>query len=88
MNIITEEDGILYFNCPQCDEQIIVFKNELNCHIFRHAYYKSNFQQVNPHMSKIECDTLIERDMVYGCCKPFEIIHQDGKMYAIKCAYK
>ena len=35
------------FNCPNCDDEIIVQKNELNCKIFRHAIYKHNYEQVN-----------------------------------------
>ncbi len=76
------------FECPNCNSEIIVAKNELNCHIFRHAYYKSNFQQVNPHLSFEECKKLIENDLVFGCCKPFEIIYENNKMLAIKCDYK
>lgn len=76
------------FNCPQCNDEIIVFKNELNCRIFRHAIYKNNYQQVNPHLSKLECDKLVETDSIYGCCKPFEIIYENNKFLAIKCDYK
>ena len=43
------------FNCPQCNEEIIVFKDELNCKIFRHAVYKHNYQQVDPHLPEKEC---------------------------------
>jgi hypothetical protein len=76
------------FKCPQCIEDIMVLKTELNCRIFRHAIYKYNYQQVNPHLSKEECEKLIQTDSVYGCCKPFEIIYRDNKFFAIKCEYK
>jgi hypothetical protein len=76
------------FECPNCNLEIIVGKNELNCHIFRHAYYKNNFQQVNPHLSFEECQKLIENDLVFGCCKPFEIIYKNNQMLAVKCEYK
>jgi hypothetical protein len=76
------------FNCPQCNEEIIVFKDELNCKIFRHAIYKNNYQQVDPHLPERECYELTKTNSVYGCCKPFEIIYKDNKFLAVKCVYK
>lgn len=46
---------------------------KINCGIFRHAIYKNNFSDVNPHASKIECDNWILTNSVYGCAKPFKI---------------
>lgn len=63
----------LFFNCPHCDGPVIVNRNEVNCTIFRHGTYKSTNQQVNPHLDKNSCDNLVEKDLVYGCCKPFRI---------------
>lgn len=65
--------NILYFKCPHCQENIIIYDNEINCGIFRHAVYKSNYQQVEPHLPKEQCDNLIKSDLVYGCAKPFRI---------------
>lgn len=42
---------------------------------------KSNKQQVNPHASKEECDVLIEKNLVYGCCKPFRIYRGNSGDY-------
>ena len=77
-----------FFNCPNCSEEIIVYVHELNCKIFRHAIYKENYQQVDPHLSFKECSQLISLNLVYGCCKPFEIISKNDELYAIKCEYK
>jgi hypothetical protein len=87
MEVILIEDFYV-FNCPHCSVEIIVAKNELNCHIFRHAIYKNTYEQVNPHLPLLECQKLLDNDMVYGCCKPFEIINRDNKMFAVKCDYK
>jgi|LakMenEpi03Aug12_release.lakeMendotaPanAssembly.Ray.scaffolds.fasta_scaffold2030469_1 hypothetical protein len=76
------------FKCPNCFDEIIVKVNELNCRIFRHAIYKNTFKQVEPHLPKLECDFLTENNLVYGCCKPFEIIIDKNVLYAIKCEYK
>jgi hypothetical protein len=57
--------------CPHCKNSILI--SELNCKIFRHAILKSNYEQINPHSTKIECDFLIENNLIYGCGKPFKI---------------
>jgi len=59
--------------CPHCSGQIEV--ESINCGIFRHAVFKHNGHQVNPHLPKEECDKLIQADSVHGCCKPFRIVH-------------
>lgn len=76
------------FNCPNCSEEIIVKISELNCRIFRHAVYKNNYEQVNPHLSQIDCERHVREKLVYGCCKPFEIITENFKNYAQICGYK
>ena len=55
-------------NCPHCDMSIVIEK--LNCGIFRCGIYKDTFKQVDPHLSKEECDKL--GDTIYGCGKPFQ----------------
>lgn len=62
----------LIIECPHCHESIIIYKNEINCRIFRHAVFK-NGEQINPHASKEEC----ERLDVYGCKKPFRLNEKD-----------
>lgn len=80
------KNNIIVF-CPHCHEVIIIEK--INCAIFRHAIFKSNLEQVPPHLDKKNCDLLIEKDLVYGCCKPFKLVQtNDDKLYeAIVCDY-
>jgi hypothetical protein len=88
MNILKLEDGFYFFNCPHCLTEIIVKQNELNCRIFRHGIMKNTYQQVNPHLSKIECEKLVTENKVIGCCKPFEIIKNTKSYVAVICEYK
>ena len=71
-------DDYYIFKCPHCDDYIQVLKGQLNCKIFRHGVMKDTLRQVNPHLPKKNCDDLISRELVYGCCKPFRVI-DDGK---------
>ena len=59
-------------NCPHCNDLIIIYNNEINCRIFRHAIYK-NGDNVNPHTTKEECDRLVQNGEIYGCGKPFQL---------------
>lgn len=79
--ILAVLDGDYYnFQCPHCNHQIQVHKNDLNCKIFRHAVYKHNMQQISPHMPKILCERLIMNEQVYGCAKPFQLVRiQDSR---------
>ena len=73
---MSEDENKLVLTCPHCSEYIVIYKNEINCAIFRHAAFKENFIQVNPHMPKDQCDQLITSDKVFGCAKPFKIINE------------
>ena len=88
MNKLNLVEDIFFFNCPNCNEEIIVNKNELNCKIFRHAIFKDTYQQVDPHLPKILCDKLTQDNKVIGCCKPFEVISQNQELFAVICDYK
>ena len=59
--------------CPHCKSEIIIYKNELNCRIFRCGIFKSNNTQLNPHASEQECNRVKLLDLIYGCGKPFRI---------------
>ena len=83
----TQEGKILVFNCPHCAESIEVLESMLSCCIFRHAAYKENMQQINPHAPKEECDSLIREDRVFGCAKPFQIVKTDNQYAVIICEY-
>ena len=72
--------------CPHCGDFISII--ELNCQIFRHAVFISNGEQINPHASKEECDSLIKQRLVYGCAKPFKLVKtNEGTFLAEKCNY-
>ena len=76
------------FVCPHCLNDITVYKNDLNCRIFRHGIYKKINEQIDPHLSKEICDILFETNQIYGCGKPFQIIIQDNENWIIqKCDY-
>jgi hypothetical protein len=70
--------------CPNCNEYIII--SELNCGIFRHAVY-SNGEQVDPHMSKEDCEKLLKTPNVLGCCKPFRVKVINGEWRVEICGY-
>ena len=77
------------FVCPHCLNDITVYKNDLNCRIFRHGIYKDSYNQIDPHLSKILCDELVAKNKVIGCAKPFEIITDStGNLIAVICDYK
>ena len=70
---------------PHCKEYIII--EQINCAIFRHGVYRTNYNQINPHLSKNECDKLINGDLIYGCSKPFQIEKKNDIWIAIICDY-
>lgn len=76
-------DNALVFECPHCKILIMVYSNELNCKIFRCGVYKNSGEQIPPHSDKKTCDELFEKNLIYGCGKPFMI--KDNK--AIECEY-
>ncbi len=80
-------DNYIIVECPHCKNQIQIFKNEINCAIFRHGILKLTGIQIGPHSSKKECDEFVLNDLIYGCGKPFRIVN-DNEIYKIeKCDY-
>jgi hypothetical protein len=67
--------------CPHCGQMADII--ELNCAIFRCGIYKLTFLQISPHLPKDECDRLAANQLIYGCGKPFMVVH--GK--AMLCSY-
>ena len=76
-------DTFLSLVCPHCGGDVIVHPNELHCKIFRHAVYKANNEQINPHMPKSECDSLAAGGLIHGCGKPFKVENNQ----AVACDY-
>jgi hypothetical protein len=58
--------------CPHCQEFVII--QELNCKIFRHGTFRNNGEQIPPHSSKEDCDRFFQKNLIYGCGKPFRIV--------------
>ena len=71
--------------CPHCNEFIII--EQINCAIFRHGIIKNNLQQINPHLSKPNCDFLVDNNLIYGCGKPFKIQLINNIWIATSCDY-
>lgn len=72
---VVEIDDLYVFECPHCNLIIQVKTSEVNCKIFRHAVYKNNMTQINPHTTKDICDNLLKTGIIYGCTKPFKFIY-------------
>lgn len=75
-----KESDIFYFNCPHCDLLCQVPRSEIRCTIFRHAVFKKDLQFVPPHADEATCKSWIQKDLVYGCAKPFKF---DGNSVSI-----
>jgi len=72
--------------CPNCKEQVLIQK--LNCCIFRHGTLKSNGKQIDPHSSKELCEFYVEKQLIFGCGKPFKIIKDEQNNFVvIRCGY-
>jgi hypothetical protein len=80
--IETYEDFYLLM-CPHCEMMIMVYKNEINCGIFRCGIHKLQGHAITPHASKKECDELVEKQLIYGCGRPFKI----NNFYVEPCDY-
>jgi len=45
-------------------------------------------QQIDPHLSKSECDRLANEGLIIGCGKPFRlVVNKEEEYRAIKCDY-
>lgn len=77
----------IILECPNCKDLFIVTNKDINCAIFRHAVYKHNMEPIDPHSTKIKCETLINQNLIYGCSKPFKLVFTDNKYSAEICDY-
>jgi len=73
------------FECPHCDQLILVLKNEINCCIFRHSITK-DFEQINSHLSEELCNQLLKNESIFGCSKPFKFVNGEFP-YVEACDY-
>lgn len=78
----------IYVSCPHCNNLVLIYKNEINCAIFRHGIMKADLKQIDPHLCKANCDKLASEGLIYGCGKPFKLETKNQIEYnAIKCDY-
>lgn len=70
--------------CPHCKDQILLYVDEMACRIYRHGKYK-NGKDMNPHAPKHICDELVDKGMIHGCGKPYEVTKDN---IAVVCEYK
>ena len=75
----------MIIQCPHCHQWIEII--ELRCQIFRCGIYIENQKQINPHLSKNNCDDLVKNKRIYGCGKPFLIKNQQNGFIVEKCDY-
>lgn len=79
---------LYYIECPNCNDLVEINSEEFNCKIYRHGIYKENFKQIDPHLPKDICDELFNKNMIYGCGKPFKVIVDDEyNVFIEKCGY-
>ena len=57
--------------CPHCSLPMPIPCDQINCQIFRHGTYRSNYQAIPPHLSKERCNYLVANKLIDGCGKPF-----------------
>ena len=81
-------DNYIIISCPHCTDSVLIYKQEINCRIFRHAVYKQTGEQVNPHLDQPSCENLSKNEMVYGCCKPFRITDENTHGFFTKSRTK
>jgi len=80
-------ENYINVKCPHCELEIIIYKNEINCAIFRHGVLKGSGIQIGPHSSKEECDNLVSKELLYGCAKPFRLVKNEKEYNAEICEY-
>lgn len=71
--------------CPHCNSDVII--ESINCGIFRHGINISNYMQLNPHENEFNILNLINKNLIFGCGKPFQIILENNNYIAVKCGY-
>ncbi len=72
---------LIPFTCPHCGAEFVVQRNELNCRIIRHFVFK-DFQQLNPHAPREECERVVRENLGYGCAKPVELVQESCQWIA------
>lgn len=81
-------EAYIVIDCPHCKNTVLIYRNEINCAIFRHGIIKETGGQMNPHSSKTICDELFKNNKIYGCGKPFKLLKENKNNYKVEiCDY-
>lgn len=82
-------NDIIIISCPHCQNFIEVRLKYINCAIFRHGVFKDTGRQIEPHAPKHVCDNLVEKNLIYGCGKPFKLWYNkhQQRFFTTKCDY-
>ena len=51
---------------------------QINCGIFRHAVWKETMEPVHPHATQEQLEEWLRTEKIFGCGKPFRLIHKAG----------
>ena len=73
----------MFVTCPWCNGQVEIL--QFNCNVFRHGVYKATMQQLDSHASEDICLDAIDRQLLYGCGKPFK--YNETTDQPEKCRY-
>jgi len=65
-------------NCPACKEPVLI--DQVNCGIFRHAFYTDTLKTVDPHASKRHIMETMACGRLGGCGAPFEVVDGRARM--------
>ena len=71
------------FNCPHCNDTVVVMQKDIRCGMFIHAVYTKSGRPINPHTNEKKCKQLKSQNKILGCAKPFKF---DGRIAEI-CDY-
>lgn len=70
---VKKEEKYMVLECPHCGLLMQLFARDRNCGIFRHGFFKSNGDNINPHASLEDCEGLLKSGQITGCGKPFRL---------------
>ena len=47
-----KNNEIIITKCPHCQIDVVIYKKDIKCAIFRHGVIKKTMKQINPHAKK------------------------------------
>ena len=82
--ILTDDKQDYIILCPHCGQLAICHVNQIACRIFTCGVFKSNFEQINPHMPREIAMKMKEDGIIYGC--GLQYIVDVATMTVVKCS--